>query len=285
LTVRNCLPLSLIPRCCDEVLRREFGHGAATCWAQYSDSRPPSQSRLHRVRPAPMLRRPSALDRFSVIALSVLRWWSFRREASPSVPPQMKRIVMWTRSHDGKLASDNSLWANSISLAENGQRLCQRQNARRLKVALGLVGQKWRLIRLAHGAILNSHRMTGHPVVCLTWSDAQDYVHWLSENTGKKYRLPSESEWEYAARAGSETAYPWGAGASHEYANYGADNWGGLASGRDKWVNTSPVDSFPPNAFGLHDMHGNVLQWLQDCFAPDYSALPPTALLTKEMCD
>jgi formylglycine-generating enzyme required for sulfatase activity len=112
-----------------------------------------------------------------------------------------------------------------------------------------------------------------HPVVCVTWSDAQDYVHWLSEKTDKKYRLLSESEWEYAARAGTETAYSWGSVASHEYANYGADNWGGLASGRDKWVNTSPVGSFPPNAFGLHDMDGNVLQWVQDCFAPDYSAL------------
>ena len=77
-----------------------------------------------------------------------------------------------------------------------------------------------------------------------------------------------------SARAGTETVYPWGTGASHEYANYGADNWGGLASGRDKWVNTSPVGSFPPNAFGLYDMHGNVLQWVQDCFASNYSDLP-----------
>jgi len=113
-----------------------------------------------------------------------------------------------------------------------------------------------------------------HPVVCVTWNDAQDYVHWLSEKTGKKYRLLSEAEWEYAARAGTDTAYPWGTTASHEYANYGADNWGGLASGRDKWVNTSPVGSFPPNAFGLYDMNGNVLQWVQDCLATDYSALP-----------
>ncbi len=113
-----------------------------------------------------------------------------------------------------------------------------------------------------------------HPVVCVTWSDAQDYAHWLSQNTGKKYRLLSEAEWEYGARAGTNTAYPWGSAASHEYANYGADNWGGLALGRDRWVNTSPVGSFPPNAFGLYDMHGNVLQWVQDCFAPDYSALP-----------
>ena len=88
------------------------------------------------------------------------------------------------------------------------------------------------------------------------------------------YRLPSESEWEYAARAGTTTAYPWGPVASHDSANYGKENFGGLASGKDKWVNTSPVGAFPPNAFGLYDAVGNVLQWVQDCFAADYSALP-----------
>jgi formylglycine-generating enzyme required for sulfatase activity len=70
-----------------------------------------------------------------------------------------------------------------------------------------------------------------HPVVCVTWNDARDYAHWLSQKTGKKYRLSSEAEWEYSARAGTVTAYPWGSIASHESANYGADNWGGLASG------------------------------------------------------
>jgi uncharacterized protein (TIGR02246 family) len=62
-----------------------------------------------------------------------------------------------------------------------------------------------------------------HPVVCVTWNDAQDYVRWLSERTGHKYRLLTESEWEYAARAGTTTPYPWGSNASHDYANYGAD--------------------------------------------------------------
>jgi formylglycine-generating enzyme required for sulfatase activity len=114
-----------------------------------------------------------------------------------------------------------------------------------------------------------------HPVVCVTWNDAQDYVRWLSERSGHKYRLLAESEWEYAARAGTTTPYPWGSKASHDYANYGADDCcSGLASGRDKWVETSPVGSFPPNRFGLHDMHGNVLQWVQDCFAASYSGLP-----------
>jgi formylglycine-generating enzyme required for sulfatase activity len=113
-----------------------------------------------------------------------------------------------------------------------------------------------------------------HPVVCVTWQDAQDYARWLSGRTGHKYRLLTEGEWEYAARARTTTPYPWGPAATHENANYGAENWGGLTSGRDHWVYTSPVDSFPPNAFGLYDMNGNVLQWAQDCFAESYADLP-----------
>ncbi len=115
-----------------------------------------------------------------------------------------------------------------------------------------------------------------HPVVCITWEDAQDYVHWLSQRTNRKYRLLTEAEWEYAARAGTATAYSWGSTASHEYANYGPDKgFGhGLATGRDRWVYTSPVGSFPPNAFGLNDMNGNVLQWVQDCLAATYAGVP-----------
>lgn len=75
-----------------------------------------------------------------------------------------------------------------------------------------------------------------HPVVCVTWNDAQDYVQWLSRKTGANYRLLTEAEWEYAARAGTSTPYPWGSTASHEYANYGTDTVAGVgfASGRDK---------------------------------------------------
>jgi len=114
-----------------------------------------------------------------------------------------------------------------------------------------------------------------HPAVCVTWNDAQDYARWLSQRSGHKYRLLTEAEWEYAARAGTTTAFPWGSTASHDFANYGADACcAGLASGRDRWMYTSPAGSFPPNAFGLHDMSGNVLQWVQDCLAPSYSGLP-----------
>jgi formylglycine-generating enzyme required for sulfatase activity len=114
-----------------------------------------------------------------------------------------------------------------------------------------------------------------HPVVCITWNDAQDYIQWLNKKTGYTYRLLTEAEWEYAARAGTTSPYPWGTAASHDYANYGADSgWTGLALGRDKWMATSPVGSFPPNAFGLYDMHGNVLQYVEDCFSPTLSDLP-----------
>jgi formylglycine-generating enzyme required for sulfatase activity len=112
-----------------------------------------------------------------------------------------------------------------------------------------------------------------HPVVCITWFDARDYAAWLSRRTGHHYRLPSEAEWEYAARGGTSTAYWWGPGASHEFANHGTEECcGGLAVGRDRWRFTSPVGAFPANPFGLHDMGGNVLQYLADCFAPEYSA-------------
>ena len=114
-----------------------------------------------------------------------------------------------------------------------------------------------------------------HPVVCITWNDAQDYINWLTQTTGHSYRLLTEGEWEYAARAGTTTAFPWGSAGSHEFANYGADSgWTGIASGRDKWVYTSPVGSFPPNAFGLYDMQGNVLQYVEDCFSASISDLP-----------
>jgi formylglycine-generating enzyme required for sulfatase activity len=114
-----------------------------------------------------------------------------------------------------------------------------------------------------------------HPVVCVSWDDAQAYVAWLSKRTGKHYRLPTEAEWEYAARAGSATIYPWGNKASHDFANYGADDCcSELAAGKDRWLNTSPVGSFAPNAFGLYDMVGNVWQWVQDCYVDTYANAP-----------
>ncbi|MGD9816230.1 MAG: SUMF1/EgtB/PvdO family nonheme iron enzyme [Hyphomonadaceae bacterium] len=105
-----------------------------------------------------------------------------------------------------------------------------------------------------------------HPVVCVSWDDAQAYVAWLNAQTRGGYRLLSEAEWEYAARAASTSVYPWGATASRDNANYGLDACcRGFASGRDRWVNTAPVGQFPANGFGLSDTSGNVQEWTGDC--------------------
>ena len=107
------------------------------------------------------------------------------------------------------------------------------------------------------------------PVINVTWAHAQEYVTWLSSQTRAEYRLPSEAEWEYAARAGTQTQYSWGDEIGQNNAN--CDGCGSL------WDNarTAPVGSFAPNAFGLYDMHGNVSEWVEDCWAPDY-AVPRT---------
>ena len=114
-----------------------------------------------------------------------------------------------------------------------------------------------------------------HPVTCVSWYDAQAYVQWVSRQTGKPYRLLSEAEWEYVARAGTATEYWWGNTASHDYANYGADKCcNGLATGADHWVTAAPVGSFTANAFGVFDTAGNVWEWVADCWNKDYRGAP-----------
>jgi formylglycine-generating enzyme required for sulfatase activity len=106
------------------------------------------------------------------------------------------------------------------------------------------------------------------PVINVSWDDAQVYVAWLSKKTGMPYRLLSEAEWEYAARAGTTTRYPWGDEPDTNHANFrdSGSQWSGKQ--------TAPVGSFEPNAFGLHDMIGNVWEWLQDCWNNSYSGAP-----------
>ena len=106
------------------------------------------------------------------------------------------------------------------------------------------------------------------PVINVTWDDAQRYVAWLSKMTGKPYRLLSEAEWEYAARAGTQTAYSWG-----DKIGKGNANCNGCGSQWDA-RQTAPVGSFAPNAFGLHDMHGNVWEWVEDCYHDNYDGAP-----------
>jgi formylglycine-generating enzyme required for sulfatase activity len=127
-----------------------------------------------------------------------------------------------------------------------------------------------------------------HPVVCVSWEDAQAYVRWLSRRTGQGYRLPTEAEWEYAARAGTRTRWWWGARNEDQcrHAN-GLDQrmvqvahaWRrvGVAPCNDGFAYTSPVGRFAANRFGLHDMGGNVWQWVEDCYRDSYEGAPEDA--------
>jgi len=114
------------------------------------------------------------------------------------------------------------------------------------------------------------------PVINLNMDEMGAYLHWLTQITGRLYRLLTEAEWEYVARAGADAAYPWGDAVDHDHANYGQDVCcAGAAEGIDKWVSqTAPVGSFAPNAFGVHDMHGNVYERVRDCWTPSYDNAP-----------
>jgi formylglycine-generating enzyme required for sulfatase activity len=121
-----------------------------------------------------------------------------------------------------------------------------------------------------------------HPVTCASWNDAEAYARWLSTETKHRYRLPSASEWEYAARAGGEAVLPWsgdGSGAcananlADESAAHRYPGWTVFGCD-DGYVYTAPVGSFKANSFGLNDMLGNVLQWTEDCWHADYNGAP-----------
>lgn len=120
------------------------------------------------------------------------------------------------------------------------------------------------------------------PVVCVSWRDAQAYVAWLSQRTGQRYRLATEAEWEYAARAGSTTEFPWGEVADdgclwanvYDSSARDASRRSAPANCRDRHAGVAPVGAYPANAFGLHDMIGNVWEWTQDCYLAPYPAAP-----------
>jgi formylglycine-generating enzyme required for sulfatase activity len=106
------------------------------------------------------------------------------------------------------------------------------------------------------------------PVHNLSWDDARAYVVWLAEQTGQPYRLPTEAEWEYAARAGSEGAFWWGDRIEPDRAN--------CADCGEPWQRKTPaaVGSFAANPLGLHDMNGGVMEWVEDCWAPSHEGAP-----------
>jgi formylglycine-generating enzyme required for sulfatase activity len=112
------------------------------------------------------------------------------------------------------------------------------------------------------------------PAIHISWRDAKTYVNWLGKKTGKPYRLLSESEWEYAARAGTTTRFSFGDSISPNQANYDGSTDGSGPSDVNR-QKTIPVGSFPANLFGLHDMHGNVSEWVEDCWHNEYTAAAP----------
>lgn len=106
------------------------------------------------------------------------------------------------------------------------------------------------------------------PVIHVSWRDAQAFIVWLNQGTGRHFRLPSESEWEYAARAGTTTLYWWGNEPDPEKANTATN------TGRDHYRYTSPVGAFPPNPWGLYDVSGNVWQYVEDCRHGSFEGAP-----------
>ncbi len=123
-----------------------------------------------------------------------------------------------------------------------------------------------------------------HPVVCVSWNDAKAFVRWLSGLTGKAYRLPTEAEWEYAARAGEISQSPWGKAVDRACRDSNVADTAGVDpalwesaerfSCFDRYVHTAHVGQYRSNAFGLKDMIGNVWEWTQDCYNASYAGAP-----------
>jgi formylglycine-generating enzyme required for sulfatase activity len=122
------------------------------------------------------------------------------------------------------------------------------------------------------------------PVTCVNWNEARAYVTWLATKTGKTYRLLSEAEWEYVARAGDHSI-ELSKAFSHEDANYGREECcAGLVAGRDRWLTTAPVGQFPANRFGVHDALGNVWEWAEDCYHTSYEGAPSDGRARVDQC-
>jgi formylglycine-generating enzyme required for sulfatase activity len=126
------------------------------------------------------------------------------------------------------------------------------------------IGSTWKQNALVDWCSPGFEQTDQHPVVCVSWQDAQAYIRWLSKKTGQPYRLLSEAEWEYAARAGTATRYWWGDNPpTLEQANFGK-NVG----------KTREVGSYPANPWGLYDMNGNIWEWVEDCWHESYEGAP-----------
>ncbi len=146
----------------------------------------------------------------------------------------------------------------------------------------GWTGARWRSDPARSWREAGFSQTDRDPVVCVSWADAQAYARWLARKTGKRHRLLSEGEWEYAARAGTATARYWGGSAEDgcRYANLGdlemrrTLGFEPAADCSDGHAHTAPVGSYQPNAFGLYDMLGNAWEWTGDCWHESYRGAP-----------
>jgi formylglycine-generating enzyme required for sulfatase activity/class 3 adenylate cyclase len=146
--------------------------------------------------------------------------------------------------------------------------------------ALPLDGTSWKFDPALSWRDPGFAQADDHPVVCVSWDDAIAYASWLSKKTGRNYRLLSEAEWEYAARAGDTAGRYFGDAPICEFANVRDQSKKQLHSTgqffecKSGFSNTSPVGSFPPNGFGVYDMLGNVWEWVEDCWSRSYVGAP-----------
>ena len=136
-------------------------------------------------------------------------------------------------------------------------------------------GKEWKKDAAYNWRNVGFTKADSHPVVCVSWNDAQAYVGWLNQSSGQTYRLLSEAEREYAVRGGTQTAFWWGDSIDTAQANYAGTgpSYNGSPKGAYRQA-TVPVNSFSPNPFGLYNVHGNVWEWVEDCWHENYSGAP-----------